>query len=427
MNAEEPLLAPAANQTLGTTGKDLPEQTRVASRVVPRPMTILSLIHQWQPMGIRIVVDLPYIGNDQNFLFLLRNGPFIPRWDYIYDDSKPDEGKPKLDVNKQMKQYAWNNMRNVWFGSPLDKYTWGKSGVKITQYDYPPSLATLAACFRRWRGDMQYRFRVVAGFATQGYTIIAPVKNVFSPILIYDEYYTFPAITRQDCSYREAMINAYVMADTSMFRHAEVTVPYEYPAPWYDQYNWMMHRVSPKSYATNVNSGSVDRNKPTNIITTEPHGDNWIGFGLRGKIETTQTGGQIVIELEYRAQEGFQFADPGLPMKDFVTPYQTTINDTAHKYDAIKTVPDPELTSDGLFVITSREGVSAKVARHVLGVQSEQQRAHSAHQHHRAHSDRHIQPHKREVDDSVLSVKSLSLDDDRDTRSRNRRDEEFSY
>lgn len=347
MNAEEPLLTPAANESVGGTGEPLAEQAQQARQCVPRGISMLDLIHQWQPMGIRVIIDLPYIGNDSDVLFFVRNGPLIPRWDKQYSDTNADKAYPaQSGTPTVLIQYAWNNMRNVWLGKTFDSTDYGKSGVHITQYDYPPFLSTLCQAFRKWRGDMQYRFRVVSGFTTAGYILIAPFKNIFSPIGCYDEYKNHPAIVRQDASYREAMMNSYLMGDTSMYRHAEVTMPYEYPAPYYDQYAWMSRRVSPASNCVCTTSETSDPN--AYISMNEPHGDNFIGYMLRGAIGTGQTGSQLTVELEYRAVEGFQFADPGLPPYGFTTPYSSVLfQDRTKTLFLVKTVPSHDFESDG--------------------------------------------------------------------------------
>lgn len=364
MNQEEPLLAPASNETVSTTGESLPEQASQSVRVVPRGISMLDLIHQWQPMGLRITIDLPFVGNDSDVLFFIRNGPLIPRWDKNYNDTDPDRAYPLLTPKiDKLRQYAWNNMKNLWLGKTFDSTDYGNSGIHFTQFDYPPFLSTLSQAFRKWRGDMQYRFRVVAGFATSGYIIVAPFKNLFSPIACYDEYKNHPAIVRQDASYREAMMNAYVMGDTSMFRHIEITVPYEYPAPYYDQYAWMARRVSPNSNCvTDLLKGEDPKNVGF-IQTSEPHGDNFVGYMLRGQIGTGQTGSQITIELEYRAAEGFQFADPGLPPYGFVTPFSVSALSPSSNLDRIKTVPSHDYTSDGWSKIEKSKNMAS--SRHL--------------------------------------------------------------
>lgn len=350
MNNEEPELTPAANVQVSTTGHKLPEQARVASCSIPRGISILNLIHQWQPMGIRVIVNLPFTGNDQDFLFLIRNGPFIPRWDHVFDDKYRYRGnidsdsKVKLPTDKNLCSYAWNNMRNV-FHAFQEKKNFPKDfPVTITQYDYPPPISTFAMAFRRWRGDMQYRVRTVAGFATQGYLIAMPIKNAWMPIGVYNEYETVPVIPMQDKSYREHMMNSYIMADTSMFRHLEITYPYEYPCAFYDQFMWMARRYSPVPYAAYQTSDtSTPRDDP---IQYEPHGDNFLAFGLRGNLAATQAGAQIEFELEYRCVEGFQFADPGLVPYQFSKPRSTPPHGEPNP--VLKRIPDDTMESDGI-------------------------------------------------------------------------------
>lgn len=349
MNNEEPELTPASNIQVGTTGHKLPEQARVATCQVPRGISMANLIYQWQPMGIRVIVNLPFTGDDSDFLFLIRNGPFIPRWDKVYDDKfryyghiDPASKVIPLPTDKDICSYAWNNMRNV-FHAFKEKKDFPKDfPITITQYDYPPPIATFAQAFRRWRGDMQYRIRTVAGFATQGYLIAMPIKNAWMPIGVYDEYKTVPVITSQDSSYRENMLNSYILADTSMFRHLEITYPYEYPVPYYDQFMWMARRYSPVPYA--AYDTDKDQQYLADSIQLEPHGDNFLAFGLRGNLAATQAGAQIEFELEYRCVEGFQFADPAL------VPYQFTLpqNFTGHPDPKIKRIPDPNMVSDGI-------------------------------------------------------------------------------
>lgn len=359
MNIPEPLLTPAANVQVSTTGHKLPEQTQVSRIVVPRPISISNLIYQWQPMGIRVVIDLPFTGNDQDFLFLIRNGPFIPYWSLDYSVSKPDLGpknQPEAGWPTNYRQFLWNNARNVLHGFKSAQDFPQNYGIHISYYDLPSILSTMALSFRRWRGDLQYRIRTVAGFATQGYVFLGQLKNYFQPIAIYDEYNQHAGVQRQDASYRECMQNSYVLGDTSMFRHFEITVPYEYPVPWYDQYAWINRRISPHRYITPAGDPA-----PSAPITLEPHGDNFIAMGVRGNLAAAQTGAQIAFELEYRAVEGFQFADPFLLPKDFAETHKTLlIND----FDKVKTVPDPTLKSDGISKITKVQ--SSRLKRMLL-------------------------------------------------------------
>lgn len=366
MNNEEPI----QNITLNSPVQShkLKEQGTVSSYCVPRPVSILSLMYQWQPMGIRIILDLPFTGNDSSSIFVVRNGPFIPRWDKDYEDTSNSHTSPLITWSGyKFKNYAWNNTRNVFHGAIAD-YDYP---IKITQYDYPPILSSLSQCFRRWRGDMQYRIRVVAGFATQGYIIIRPIKNYFSPIGVYNEYNKPVGISEKDDSFRDGMINSYILADTSMFRHVELTYPYEYPAPYYDQYAWLSRRVSPLGTATQgTRKQATDpfTYDPQTYILNEPHGDNWFAVSLRGNLSASAAGSQVIFELEYRACEGFQFADPGLPLQDMALPYaivkgEIKGHEIRSNYPPLKIIPSSTRQSDGL---GTESAISEKVTDYYL-------------------------------------------------------------
>lgn len=352
MNSEEPIQSIGQNQQVGSQGNVLPEQSRVVQSRVPRPMNIFSVLNQWQPMGFRVIVNLPFIGNDSDFLFYIRSGPFIPKppnahW---YRDSAYDSN-PEL-YQQNVASFAANNMAAVrMFGDKIEEYpdygvTSKEFPIVITQYDMPPAISTFAEMFRRWRGDMQYRIRVVAGSITQGYIIITSVKNVFIPISVYNQFKYRPALWKQDNSYRASMMNAYGLVDVAMFRHSEITVPYDYPTPYYDQFAWMARRVTP---GVNFLPYSGEGKEPVKPIARaevkgEPHGDNLIAVGLRGALSTSLTGSQLEFELEYRCSEGFQFADPFLPHIKVVQSTFDALGRDALPYR----IPDRSKYSDGM-------------------------------------------------------------------------------
>jgi len=345
-NNEEQTTTAVINDQVSTAGHKLPEQSKIAYATIPRPISMMSLIYQWQPMGIRVTLKLPLIGNDQFPLFLIRNGPFIPMWNHSYKDTstntfKPDvvDGNAKPPVPGPLKQYAFNNMRNVWVGSQNYWYPAAEPPLSLAFIDLPPLLSSLSMAFRKWRGDLQYRFRVTANFGVQGYMLTFPIKNQFSPIATYDEYGQQPAIRLDDYSYRCGMQDSYVLSDASMFRHLEVTMPYEYPADYYDQYEWMERRVS--VYA--CQNAKLDMN--STYISKEPHGDNWIAFALRGALKTSSAS-YVSIDLEYRACENFEFADPAIPPQTFSLSSYKMISSRPEALDNFKLLPSCH-TSDG--------------------------------------------------------------------------------
>lgn len=340
MNNEEPELTQIANLQISHEGHKLPEQSQVAEVSIPRPFSFMNLINQWQPMGVRVVLNLPFIGNDKDFIFAIRNGPFIPRYDKVYTDAGLANSVGTSD-DLSINSYAFNNMKNVlhatkkWQVAPTDV----KESIYITYYDYPPVLAQLSTMFRKWRGSMEYRIRVISGFSTQGYLFAGLLRNSPSYVGVFDQYNVLNSVSRQDDSYREVMQNSYIMSDTSMFRHFKIHVPYEYPSPWYDQYRWIGNRSRP-SELFGSNNGNIP-NSANNLVWNEPHGDNFIVIGMRGALNTSVNQAQISFELEYRAGEDFQFADPGLPLGDFLRPASSrTLQSVQY--------PDKNYTSDGI-------------------------------------------------------------------------------
>jgi len=359
MDNEEPILSNIANLQIAHEGHKLPEQSRVPNTQVPRGFDFEHLIHQWQPMGIRVVMNLPFTGNDKDYLLAIRNGPFIPSNTYTYRDSSgeaelkdgfPDPKQRNLTTMRDYNMFAWNNMTNVTHGYDLprkvgsdDKY------VTITQYDEPPILSSISTMFRRWRGTMHYRLRVVSGFTTQGYVFASVIRNSPSYLQVNNLFQRLQGVKREDSSYRESMINSYVMGDTAMFRHFEFQVPFEYPVPYYDQYAWIGRRTRPaKNFAWGVTPGNeLLFIQPFRPMKGEPHGDNYIMIGLRGQIATTVQNSELSFELEYRAGYDFQFADPFLPFPShFMRPFYQTSKSS--NLGGILKVPDPAYKTDGL-------------------------------------------------------------------------------
>lgn len=179
----------------------------------------------------------------------------------------------------------------------------------------------------------------------------APIKQQHMPTGIYNEYAATPVLTSLDYSYKEMMLHAYQPSDISMFRHIEVSMPYDYPVPWYDQYQWIDNRCL---------NADVDSNSdpPVDYVyhTYYPYieewcADNWIAFALRGEIASTSKG-SIFFELEYRAGEDFQFSDPGLPPTEMTRPYAFLYRDeSVPDWKKRKTMPSTQWKSNGVGLI----------------------------------------------------------------------------
>lgn len=368
MNSNESATTLLANMQIGEPARPLPEQAM--SQIppyIPRPISFMSVIHQWQPMGIRVVVDLPFVSDDASTLFAIRNGPFIADWREETLASEWIRGSDLPPVASKKSIGVWgfaalNGVVQTTSGTDLtfpDKY-----GVHISYYDSPPLLSQISRCFRRWRGDMQYRIRVVAGFVTQGYLIIAPLKNSPKLVSSADPLSTFSYIGGTDTtSYRPLMQNSYIMSDTSMYRHIEITYPYEYPTPWYDQYQWIANRLAVDR------GGEVTPAWGNNVFAnafSEPFSDNWLCVLLRGALEPTRDTAQITFELEYRAAEGFQFADPGLPPVNihYISSYVADSWSCPYPVGKVLSIPSKTFESNGVNMIRKREATqkTSKIA-----------------------------------------------------------------
>lgn len=281
----------------------------------------------------------------------------LPSWissrDAHFIPYKDGDTSTQLNSYKNF-DYFFNNMRAVLSPSYHYKQKYpDKPPITITHYNQPPMIATLASSFRRWRGDMQYRIRTVAGFATQGYVFVSSLKNIFSPIGVYDSYNWQVRLKRQSKTFRPSMMNSYILADTSMFRHLEITSVFDYPVAYYDQLAWIDRRCNPQRTFGMDEKKQITPRKVKGVGNVrdfgEPHGDNWLVFGVRGNLAAAQQGAQIIFELEYRCVEGFQFADPWLPPAD-------ALNDTVRPgVPEIIVHPNKKWVSDGLQVASGAD------------------------------------------------------------------------
>nr|UNZ11816.1 capsid protein [Ora Rivulet insect-associated polycipivirus] len=272
---------------LESNSTPLPEQPSTIAPLInnPRTFQLEDLIRRWQPTGFRVVINLPFGGNDQDYLFLIRPHPYIP---YPGDLSR--------DGNLNIFNMAvWNAFRPVIHGTLNSDIS--ESNISISQHSPPPILSTLATMYRFWRGSLKYRIRAVTNFTTQGYLFYTMLKNTADVPGTYNAFAVQPPINRADTSYLPEMMNNYVSLDLSQMRHAEIQVPFEYPIPFKDTYAEIEH-------ATKFNDAST--------IATISSGSNLIALGLRGAINSSSTTNQAIFEIEYCAGEDFQFSGENL-------------------------------------------------------------------------------------------------------------------
>lgn len=256
-----------------------PSDTKADTELV-EDVNFISLIHTWQPMGIRVVINLPYESDDITPLFAIKIGPYLPPINQV---TVGGVGQP----------HAYSVVY------PLPSPTSSTSlSVTATIYDCPPPLAIAAMAHRFWKGTMKYHLRSVANFTVNGYLIAMVVKGLVAREVnggfagtntLQNTHRDIPGL---DVGLRRYMINNYMRSDVSMFRHIEVSVPYEYPVPFFDQYT-----AFEEIWAQTQNN-AIEVNCP----------DNFLVIASRGGISSPEAGAQLVYELEYCPGDDFELS-----------------------------------------------------------------------------------------------------------------------
>jgi len=294
---------------------------------LPRPISLKDLIHHWNPMGIRVVVDLPFIGDDRSFLFMIRPQPYIP-W-------LPLNAYTPNALN-WMRFY--DNMRPVIHDVGTDDGTSYAlpPGISIFQHSPPPLFSELSAAYRKWRGSIKYRLRCVTNFTASGYMITSMFRRVQRSLGAKNFFTTATRMFRNDTSFNQGMYNAWLTSDVSMYRHTQFVVPYEYIEPWRDHARMAFNAsyiMTPANACTNLNL------------------ENLVGVGIRGAVAASDTENQIVFELEYAAGDDFELAVPFPPSESWTWGMQVDKTDIATDsqrlaYEGL-VIPTNEWTTDG--------------------------------------------------------------------------------
>lgn len=299
----------------------------VPSSSIPRSLSFLDLYSCWQPMGVRVVVNLPYVANDSNALFVIRVNPFIPHLGDTIGDNI----------------YAWANLFPVRhdLASTAEVITEGNlasNAVTISQYGMPPNFSILSKCFRRWKGSIMYRIRTTSNFAVQGQIIAGMVRGL--PILYgtRDPCRTEWPIVRPDVTLAEIMLNSHCISDLSMYRHLEILCPFVYQVDWYDQATRLLY--GSKAFG-DANTATAD--------FCSPVGDNYLFVCARGVLAADGTSNQVAFELDYRPGPDFEFSEPMIPPPGWwksKLDYLRAVDNT--RFFANPIMPNTAFTTDGI-------------------------------------------------------------------------------
>lgn len=304
-------------------------------------LSIRQIIKNYCPFGWKVVVDLPFVPDTNKAMFLLRCSPFSP---------------PLQPLNE-----GWIATRNVLspllhdpFSSadvgdePINTYGQCPKGVSIVQYQEPPLISILTAFHRYWSGTINFHVRVVGSFISQGYVVSTKLRQLFVPIGKYNEYQDTPLITKPDLSFNYAMQNSYIRTDLTMFRHHEITVPYE-----------RQIKVDMQEWGRRVYGAYPDDKKPPGYSPLVEALDDFIAFYPPSPLVSPNTGAQIEFIVEIAAGDDFSLEQP-LPLCDtmfmpnsrLITNRDSPTAVRKPNYDIPFIRPNPKLVSDGFSTIT---------------------------------------------------------------------------
>lgn len=281
-----------------------------------KTISLLETIFKWQPMGKRVILDLPLIGDDRGFLFLVRCSPWVPYYPdlvHLYPSHRI-AGNVLMNFESVVHDSDWgfyaaqpgplsdDNLRH------LVGFT-ANPGIAIVTHSAPPLISKLAEMYRYWKGGLEFRFRTKAGFTHSANILMMPVVGARVPTIcmpfsntqninmISPFNFRSPILFKEKFSYLGLQANSFMNMDLSMSRHMEAGWSYNLPFPYVDQFG---------------NVANILNTEVTQLLSWSPNSpcfDNFIGIAMRGTIDNSSTGSnQVEIEIEMRASQDFMFS-----------------------------------------------------------------------------------------------------------------------
>lgn len=283
--------------------KEMPSEKKM---VLLKPISVTSQIYTWQPTGLRVVIDLPVVGNDKSFLFTLRNHPLIltpgmctfyfQRPCSVYGNLFP----LRHSTANSEEGYTYSNVSN--------------SSITFVQHSPPPLATWLALSHARWRGGISWQFRTTSQFTNQANCFVTKFPAINEDFAALDGQtvpcddgtdqpaYTQtvePILHRMTWYQDTFQASSFVNADLAVQRHVEIDVPFELPVPCVDTRE-MVRYGSCTSYLTSQ---------------CNPVFNQHVAFGLKGGIDAGSGPQQISFEIYMKLNPlDTQFANfMGLP------------------------------------------------------------------------------------------------------------------
>lgn len=324
---------PEADAVEGTNTKTC-KMPHLKPPSIPRltPFSLRDMIGKWMPTGYRVVINLPLIGNDIDFLFLIRINPYIADVWNDYDNHVFHMANFPFIKHGLVDTSTTGDIRPVSIVN---------SPVTITQYDAPPLLSILAASHRHWKGGIAFRIRTVGASTNSGYIVASRLSELPYTLRVFDPLTNCMPVCMNDTSYRESVQNSFESSDLSFYRHIVAEAPYQYPTPMVDQYALLAPTA-------------IDSSGPPNVPAYKPYIlEDWMAVGMRGiLLNSAQTTGQVMLEVEYRAMDDFSFDTPRVINKASIRSKASTLTSTLRP--PIFSMPSPTWISNGLNSYTRR-------------------------------------------------------------------------
>lgn len=347
----------------------VPEVAAVGSEIVSEAPNIKDVpisrdnelfthwIRKFMPTGYEVVVDLPYLPDSRCAMFLIKCSPMI----MPLVPADPDWWVAQKNYEQFVRHDVFSNVPGTTDYAVADI----PPGIFINQITDPPPIAMLAANHRFWQGKINFHIRVVGNFNQAGYIRTTKLRQVAIPMAVYDRYSKCPIPQKSGTFGQAGFFNSYTRSDVTMFRHQELTVPYEKitPVDNLDRWNALYNGVDiyDNIYDQTSKTWKLGQNDTSIIV---PQYEDYIAVEAVGALAGSQQDAQLRFIIEIAAGDDFNLFAP-LPLSNYFFDPQSkyfdqeghVLSGSVHNSDMKipDTLPDRSLTSDGQSTITEKE------------------------------------------------------------------------
>lgn len=319
---------------------------------------ITHWLKTFNPTGWEVVVDLPYLPDARSSLFLIKCSPYILPIVPVEKDWWVFQKNFFQFIRHDIHSYA-----NISPTHPNTAVGVIPPGIHINQVTDPPPISIYAAHNRFWCGSLNFHVRTVGNFTQSGYIRSTKLKNVAIPCGKYDRYKHAPIPQKLGTAQQAGFFNSYMRGDVTMFRHQEITIPFERVTP---VDNLEDQTVMYESLAMIDNLWDETNGKwrvqPEDTTVNMASYHDYIAIESVGGLAASQQDSQLRFIIEIAAGDDFECYTPWPIGNGFFEPQSRyfsqngSIEPDAVHNSAIKipdSLPDTELKSDGESTITA--------------------------------------------------------------------------